>query len=131
MYFKRCAKGLRCSLTMRLSTTLEIEVADVGVSEGEFYQCLIGGDLLNGKPGMLGPAVISLGVGRASGNVQWRQPKSGCVAIAEFLRPTPSKNAVGPKLPPAPTPANRYPQSAILASTFDAKGVTLSPIYVD
>ena len=106
-------------------------MADVGVSEGEFYQCLIGGDLLNGKQGMLGPAVISLGGRRANGNVQWKQPKSGCVAIAEFLRPTPSTNVVGPTIPPAPPPANRYPVSAIPTSTFEAKGVTLSPTHLD
>ena len=105
-------------------------MADVGVSEGEFYQCLIGGDLLNGKQGMLGPAVILLGGGRANGNVQWKQPKSGCVAIAEFLRPTPSANAVGPTLPSSPPPANRYSPSAIPPTTLEAEGVALTPNHV-
>jgi hypothetical protein len=35
-----------------------MDLADVIVSEGDFYQALIGGDLLRGKPGVLGPATI-------------------------------------------------------------------------
>ena len=46
------------SFTVQLSPTLEMDVANVSVSAGSFYQALVGCDLLAGKPGVLGPALI-------------------------------------------------------------------------
>ena len=57
---------------MQLSPTLEIDLADVVVSEGEFYQCLLGMDILAGKPGVLGPATITVPSANSLGTVQWR-----------------------------------------------------------
>jgi predicted aspartyl protease len=48
------------AFTVQLAPTLEMDVADVVVSEGELYQALLGGDLLKGKPGILGPATITM-----------------------------------------------------------------------
>ncbi len=57
---------------MQLSPTLEIDLADIVVSEGEFYQCLLGMDILAGKPGVLGPASITVPSANSLGTVQWR-----------------------------------------------------------
>jgi hypothetical protein len=64
-----------------------MDLAEVLVSEGDFYQALVGGDILGGKAGILGPATIAMpGVGTA-GSIQWKQEKAGCIAIADFLVP--------------------------------------------
>jgi hypothetical protein len=53
------------TFTLQLTPTLEMDLGNVVVSEGSFYQCLIGGDVLVGKQGVLGPATISMpGAGR-------------------------------------------------------------------
>lgn len=46
------------SMTLQLTPTLEIDVADVTVSSGTFYQALLGCELMEGKEGILGPALI-------------------------------------------------------------------------
>ena len=88
------------SLTIQLSPTLEVDVSGVTVSAGEFYQGLLGCDLLMGKRGILGPAVVAM-----EGNVQWQQEKAGCIAVAEFLTRTVSANTAGGYLPPPPPPS--------------------------
>ena len=47
-------------MTLQLSPTLEVDVTDVTVSSGDFYQALLGCDLLKGKPGILGPATLKM-----------------------------------------------------------------------
>ena len=59
------------SFTAQLSPSLEIDVTDVAVSNGTFYQCLMGCDMLRGKSGILGPATITMSDGK-KGNIQWR-----------------------------------------------------------
>ena len=46
------------TFTVQVSPTLELDLSDVVVSVGDFYQALIGRDILGGKPGVLGPAQI-------------------------------------------------------------------------
>ncbi len=57
------------SFNLQLSPTLEVDLANVVVSEGEFYQCLLGMDILAGKPGTLGPATITVPCASQPGNV--------------------------------------------------------------
>ena len=59
------------SFTVQLTPTLELDVAEVVVSDGDFYQCLLGMDILAGKPGVLGPATIHIGGSRTAGSIQW------------------------------------------------------------
>jgi hypothetical protein len=44
----------------------------VVVSEDNFYQGLVGGDILGGKTGILGAAQIIMSSPTAVGNIQWR-----------------------------------------------------------
>ncbi len=104
------------SFTVQLAPTLEVDVAGVTVSAGDFYQALLGCDLLNGKRGILGSATVVMG-----DCVQWKQEKAGCIAVAEFLAKTPSANAAGGWLPPPPPPAG----SAVVQTTFEQEGVKL------
>ena len=96
------------SMTLQLSPTLEVDVANVAVSTGAFYQALLGCDLLEGKPGVLGPATISMGDG---GSVQWKQEKIGCIAVAPLLRKAASVNPASAEYlpPPPPQPAPTRP----------------------
>lgn len=82
---------------------------------------MLGGDVLGGKPGILGPATIQLSSHNAVGNVQWRQLKGGCIAIADLIHPTASVNPaeVLPSKPPA-APAQ------FQKTTLKKEGVTLS-----
>ena len=93
-----------CSMTVQLAPTLELDVGDVNVSSGDFYQALIGCDILGGLhtggASVLGPAVIHMPGPGAPGYVSWMQPKSGCVAYARML--TPSAVGVSPLSTMAP-----------------------------
>ncbi len=104
-------------MTLQLAPTLEIDVANVAVSEGSFYQALLGCELLEGKTGILGPATISMGAG---GSIQWSQEKLGCIAVAKFMPKSASVNAAAGK-PFAPPPA----ATGEPAVTFDQVGVKL------
>ena len=106
------------AFTVQLAPTLEMDVADVVVSEGELYQALLGGDLLKGKPGILGPATITMPGLNHQGAVQWKVEKQGCIAVADFLAPTATNNSVLPKPPP---PANDQSKD----TTFEAEGVRM------
>jgi hypothetical protein len=57
------------AFTVQLTPTLEVDLADVIVSEGDFYQCLLGGDILGGKPRILGAAQIIMSSHTTVGNV--------------------------------------------------------------
>ena len=73
-------------MMVQLSPTLELDVGDVNVSSGDFYQVLIGCDILGGLhaggASVLGPTVIHMPGPGAPGYVSWMQPKLGCVAYA-------------------------------------------------
>ena len=60
---------------MQLTPTLEIDLSGVIVAEGQFYQCLLGGDILGGKLGILGPAKIEMPGASAPGSIQWKQER--------------------------------------------------------
>jgi predicted aspartyl protease len=60
------------TFTVQVSPTLELDLSDVVVSVGVFHQALIGGDILVGKPGVLGSARIIMLSLTAVGNIQWR-----------------------------------------------------------
>ena len=112
-----------CAMTLQLAPTLELDVAEVNVSTGDFYQALIGGDILGGLhtggATVLGPAVIHMPGPGAPGHVSWMQPKSGCAAHAKILAPKHGWVAPinGKALPPPP---------AAGAITFETEGVRLS-----
>lgn len=55
------------SMTIQLAPTLELDVTDVAVSEGDFYEALLGCDVLKGKRGVLGPATITMSTGKGGG----------------------------------------------------------------
>ena len=57
------------AFTIQLTPTLELDLSNVAVSEGDFYQCLLGGDILGGKPGILGPATVQMSSHTTVGNV--------------------------------------------------------------
>lgn len=92
------------AFTLQLTPTLEIDLANVLVSEGSFYQCLIGGDILTGKQGILGPARIKMPCAGNPGHIQWKQDKMGCIATAPFLLPASSVHSTD-ALPPSPPPS--------------------------
>jgi hypothetical protein len=97
---------------------LELDLAGVLVSEGNFYQGLIGGDLLSGKQDILGAATITMPCAGDTGHITWKQNKLGCIAIAPLLHQT-SSNAVTLPPPPARVPTDTP------TSTFDDEGVNL------
>ena len=52
-----------CSMTLQLSSTLEMDLTGVNVCSGDFYQALLGCDILGGLHAggpILGPAVIHM-----------------------------------------------------------------------
>ena len=65
----------KCSATIQLSPTLEVDLADINVSTGDFYQGLLGFDVLHGLHAggapILGPAAIQLPGPGVPGHVQW------------------------------------------------------------
>ena len=46
------------AFTIQLTPTIELDLSNIALSEGDFYQCLLGGEILGGKPGILGPATV-------------------------------------------------------------------------
>ena len=98
-----------CTMMVQLSSTMELDVGDINVSSGNFYQALIGCNILGGLHAggvvVLGPAVIHMPGPGAPGYVSWMQPKSGCIAYAKML--IPAAGGVSPvltmALPPLPT----------------------------
>ena len=106
---------------MQLTPTLELDLTNVAVLEGDFYQYLLGGDILGGKPGILGPATIHMSSHQTVGNVQWRQLKGGCIAIADLIHPTASVNPANVLPPPPPAAPAHFEQT-----TLKKEGVTLS-----
>ena len=97
---------------------MELDLAGVLVSEGNFYQGLIGGDLLSGKQDILGAATITMPSAGDTGHITWKQNKLGCIALAPLLHQT-SSNAVTLPPPPARVPTDTP------TSTFDDEGVNL------
>ena len=93
------------------------------MSSGDFYQALIGCDILGGLhaggASVLGPAVIHMPGPGAPEYVSWMQPKLGCVAYAWML--TPLTGGVSPVSTTAP-PSSPSETSA----TFESEGVRLS-----
>ncbi len=57
------------TFTVQVSPTLELDLSEVVVSVGDFYQALIGGDVLRGKAGILGPAQIVMSSSSTVGNI--------------------------------------------------------------
>ena len=57
------------TFTVQVSPTLELDLSKVVVSVGDFYQALIGGDVLRGKAGILGPAQIVMSSSSTVGNI--------------------------------------------------------------
>ena len=101
-----------------------MDISDINVSSGNFYQALIGGDILRGlharRAASLGLAVIHMPGYSMPGYISWMQPKSGCVAYAKMLAPT--TGGVNPvttmtKMPPPP------PEKS---ATIESNGVCLS-----
>ena len=88
------------------------------VSEGSFYQGLIGGDMLSGKQDILGAATIKMPSAGDTGHIMWKQNKLGFIAIAPLLHQT-SANSL--TLPPPPARV----QGESPATTLHAKGATL------
>ena len=72
-------------MTLQLTPTLEMDLENVAVLDAQFYQALIGCDLLQGKAGVLGPATIQMGMGNRAGTIQWHHKKGQSIAIANFL----------------------------------------------
>ena len=61
-----------CAMTLQVAPTLELDLSGVNVSSGDFYQALIGCDMLGGvDPFVLGPAVVHLPGAGARGYVTW------------------------------------------------------------
>ena len=69
-----------------------MDLVGVIVAEGQFYQCLLGGDVLGGKLGILGPARIEMPGASTAGFIQWKQERMGCIAVAPFLAPATQVN---------------------------------------
>ena len=98
-----------CTMTVQLSPMLELDIGNINMSSGNFYQALIGCDILGGlhasRTAVLGPAVIHMPGPGAPGYASWMQPKSGCIAHAKMLMPM--AGGVSPvltmALPPPPT----------------------------
>ena len=106
---------------LQLAPTLEVDLTNVNVSSGDFYQALLGCDVLGGLHAggqqILGPAVIRMAAPGAPGCVTWLQAKSGCVAYARMLAPPGRANSTTGGLPPPPPTTS---------ATFESEGVRLS-----
>ena len=108
------------AFTVQLTPTLEVDLANVCVSSGAFYQALLGCDLLEGHEGVLGPAVIHLGGRGKKGSIQWEQTKLGCIAVAPFIEQASSVNAASREALPPPPPKAPAPEL-----TLDSPAVKL------
>ena len=100
-------------MSLRLTRSLEVDVANVIVSEGKTYQALIGMDLLRGKADILEPATIKVGATGSEGAVRFRLSGSCDITEARFILATPSVNAVAKEAlppPPALTADSKVPQ---------------------
>ena len=72
------------SITLFLAPTLELDVANIAICLGNFYQELIGYDLLCGHNEALSAAMITLpGLDKPSA-ISWLQKKVGCVTVARM-----------------------------------------------
>ena len=69
------------SMTLLLVPTLELDVATVAICLGNFYQGLLGCDLLCRHNEALVIATITLPRLDQPGVVSWQQKKVGCVAV--------------------------------------------------
>ena len=109
------------SFTIQLTPTLEVDLANVVVAEGKSYQCLLGGDILGGKPGILGPATIYMPGLADAGSILWKQDKMGCIACELFLAPATTLNPTS-VLPPSPPPSTN---GLVPTTTLEAEGVQM------
>ena len=114
------------TFTVQVSPTLELDLSDVVVSVGDFYQALKGGDVLRGKSGILGPAQIVMLSSMTVGNIQWRQLRGGCMAVANFIHPSILANPAN-ILPPAPPAAPMTKARTTLAK----EGVEMAPAQME
>ena len=111
------------TMTVQFSPTLELDIGDVNIFSGNFYQALIRCNILGGLhavgAAVLGPAVIHMPVPGTQGYISWMQPKSRCMAYTKMLVPT--TGGVSPVTMTAlpPTPAKKL-------MTFESEGVRLS-----
>ncbi len=48
------------SFTVQITPMLELDLANITVQEGSFYQGLLGMDVLAGKAGVMGPAILKM-----------------------------------------------------------------------
>ena len=101
------------AFTVQLTPTLEVDLANVCVSSGSFYQALLGCDLLEGQDGVLGPAVIHLRGKHGRGSIQWEQTKLGCIAKAPFIEQATSVNAATREALPPPPPQAPTPEKTL------------------
>lgn len=112
-----------CTMMVQLSLTLELDVGDVNISAGNFYQAHIGCNILGrlhaSRAAVLGPAVIHMPGPGTMGYISWMQPKSGCMAYAEILAP-----AAAGIIPVTMT--QLPPLAAQKPATFESKGICLS-----
>ena len=64
-----------CTMMVQLSPMLELDVGDINVSSGDFYQALIGCDILDGLHAggvaVLGTVVINMLGPSARGYISW------------------------------------------------------------
>ena len=93
-----------CSMTLLVVSTLELDLAGVNICSGDFYQALLGCDLLTGvEPLILGPAMIHLPGTEHLGYMTWMQHKLGCIAHMLLLAPAGSAFPAAPGALPPPT----------------------------
>ena len=70
-----------CTMMVQLSPMLKLDVGDINVYLGDFYQALISCDILGGlhagRAAVLGPAVIHMLGPGTPGYISWMQPSQG------------------------------------------------------
>ena len=97
------------------------------MSSGNFYQALIGGDILRGlharRAASLGLAVIHMPGYSMPGYISWMQPKLRCMPYTKMLAPV--AGGVSPVMMMTPLP----PPPAKKSSAFEPEGVCLSKEY--
>ena len=107
-------------MTLLLVATLELDMANITVCSGDFYQGLLGCNLLCRHNEVLSEATITLPRLHQLAAISWPQKKVDCIAIActELEEPVIAMMTGSHILPSPPKPTRLQ----IRSTTFKAEG---------
>ena len=113
------------SMILFLAPTLELDMSNIAICLGDFYQGFLGCDLLCGHNEVLSLATITLPRTNQQAAISWPHKKVGCIAIA-YIELQGSAVAMMVSSHVSPPPPEPSPLQ-IVSITFKAEGVLLIP----